>query len=175
VIVDPLSFPVLAGAALSQAFGFLFGRLAHVLDSRDEKTEDETEQLEVPPVVSGELGLVTAAPAVVEAHLPEIQELVGTISVYDRNPDRLDGQDAALRAALARSRSLLEQIYGKHITFDGEQRPVSGVRVEQRMKVVTSEVTGVMGNRIRSADVTQDVDEVRPGGSIIGVHGDDVG
>lgn len=174
MIVDPLSFPVLAGAALSQAFGFLFGRLAHVLDSRDEDT-NEPEQLEVPPVVSGELGLVTAARAVVEAHLPEIQELVGTLSVYDRKPERLDGQDAAARAALARARSLLEQIYGQRITFNGEQRPASGVRVEQRMKVVTSEVTAVTGSRIRSADVTQDINEVRPGGSIIGVHGDDIG
>jgi hypothetical protein len=173
--VDPLSFPVLAGAALSQAFGFLFGRLAHLLDSRVERTQDEPEQIDVPPVISGELGPLTTESAVVEAHLSEIQELVGTLSVYERKPERLDGQDAAVRADLARARTLLEQIYGKRITFHGEQRPASGVRVEQRLKVVTSDVTGVAGNRVRSADVTQEVDEVRPGGSIIGVHGDDIG
>jgi hypothetical protein len=31
-VPDPLGFPVLAGSAITQAFGFLYGRLAALLD-----------------------------------------------------------------------------------------------------------------------------------------------
>ncbi|WIX82873.1 hypothetical protein QRX50_19905 [Amycolatopsis carbonis] len=174
-MVDPLSFPVLAGAALNQAFNFLFGRLAHTLDSRDDHDQEDVEQIAVPAVVRGELGPVTATSAVVEARLPEIQELVGTLSVYERKPERLDGTDAAVRADLARARELLEQIYGKRITFHGEERPGTGARVEQRIEVLANEAIGIRASRVRSADVTQVVGQVRTGGSIIGIDGDDIG
>lgn len=172
--MDPLSFPVLAGAALSQAFGFLFGRLAHLLDSRGEK-QDAEEAVETPEVLVGDLGKLTARNDVIEAHLADIEELVGRLSVYERKPERLNGNDITLRDSLAHARALLEQVYGQHITFRGEERPASGVHVEQTLETVAGRLTGVKAGRVRQARVRQEVTDVSESGSVVGIDADDVG
>jgi len=172
--MDPLSFPVLAGAALSQAFGFLFGRLAHLLDSRGQKSVEE-EAIETPPVLTGQLKPLIPRPEAVEEHLSEIQELVGKLFIYDRSPERLDGQDDTLREDLARARVLLEQIYGQRFTFAGEKRPPTGVYVEQKLDTVSGRAVGVRGGKVRQAQVRQEAREVRKGSSIVGVDADEVG
>ena len=173
-LVDPLSFPELAGAALSQAFAFLFGRLSRVLDNRG-KAAEEPERVETPEVMQGRLDPLAARPNVVEENLAELRELAGTLGVYERNPERLDGHDDNLRKDLARLRALLEKVYGQRITFRGETREATGVVVEQRMDAVAGEVTGVRGGRVSQARVSQDIKRVGRDSSVIGVHADDVG
>lgn len=172
--MDPLSFPVLAGAALNQAFGFLFGRLAQLLDHRS-KQRYEPEAVETPSVLTGRLDPLVPHKDAVAAHLAELQELASVLGVYERHPDRLNSDDTALRRNLSRLRNLLEEIYGQHITFCGELREPSGVVVEQRMSSVSGDVTGVRGHRVRAVHVRQNVDQVLDGSSVIGVQGDDIG
>jgi hypothetical protein len=131
--------------------------------------------VEVPSVLAGRLGPLVPHEGMVGAHLTELQQLAGILSVYERHPKCLDPHDTALRKHLGRLRDLLEEIYGQHITFQGEPREPSGVLVEQRMGSVSGEVTGARGQRVRRVHVRQDVDQVLDGSSIVGVQGDDIG
>ncbi|MEU8109494.1 hypothetical protein AB0C18_37910 [Nonomuraea muscovyensis] len=171
--MDPLSFPVLAGAALGQAFGFLFGRLAHLLDNRGKDLPPEpVENLDV---LEGALKPLQADFELVEQHIEELETLSGALGVYERNPDRLHAEDQQLLRRLGRLRVLLEEIYGQHITFKGERRSPSGADVIQRMTRAEGDVIGVDGVRIRSARVSQDIDVGEPGSRIVGIQGEEIG
>jgi hypothetical protein len=172
--MDPLSFPVLAGAALNQAFGFLFGRLTHLLNRRNEQ-RSEHEVAETPPVLEGQLGPLVPHEETVAAHLPELRTLAAILGVYEQYPERLDSHNTTLRQHLSRLRNLLEEIYGQHITFRGEPREPSGVLVEQRMDLVSGDVTGVRGQRVRRVHVRQELNQVLDGSSVVGLQGDDIG
>ncbi|MGW2152280.1 hypothetical protein [Nonomuraea sp. NPDC001699] len=171
--MDPLSFPVLAGAALGQAFGFLFGRLAHLLDNRGKKSTPEI--VEGVSVLEGELKPLQADSELIEQHIEELETLSGALGVYERNPDRLRPEDQQLLQRLGKLRALLEQIYGQSITFHGERRSPSGADVKQRMKRAAGDVVGVDGSRIRSARVSQDIDLSEPGSRIVGIQGEEIG
>jgi hypothetical protein len=174
--MDPLSFPALATAAFGQAFGFLFGRLAHLLDRRERaKGDPDDDAVEAPDALEGHLNPLVPDNALVEQYIEELERLSGALGVYHRNPDRLDPQDGALRTRLGRLRELLEIIYGQHITFHGEAREPSGVAVEQRVDTVSGAVTGVRGRQVSRARVAQDVRHVDDGGWVIGVQADEIG
>jgi hypothetical protein len=174
--MDPLSFPALTGAALSQAFGFLFGRLAHLLDRREEQTSEiEIESAEIPAAIEGRLEPLTANGALVGQHLEELEALCGALSVYDRRPDRIRTEDTRLREQLGRLRALLEQIYGQRISFRGEDRQPSGVKVIQRMDVSSGDILGINGRRVRHANVSQEVKNVDQGSTVTGIQADDIG
>ncbi|WP_157099561.1 hypothetical protein [Microbispora sp. ATCC PTA-5024] len=172
--MDPLSFPVLAGAALNQAFGFLFGRLAHLLDNRGNKSS-EPEQVETPEVVEGNLEPVQTDVEALEKYINELEALSGALGVYQRNPERIRSEDQNLLSRLGRLRQLLEVIYNQRITFQGELRSSTGASVRQHMQTAAGEVTGVDGKRVRRADVVQDINRSEQGSKIIGIKGEDIG
>ncbi|KAA9160683.1 hypothetical protein FPZ12_016155 [Amycolatopsis acidicola] len=172
-MVDPLSFPALAGAALNQAFNFLFGRLASLLDKRG-RGEQREDEVDCPAVLREEFTSLKPRADLVEGALPQLRELMGMLSTYDRNPDQLDIGDGELRSALGRLRTMLEQIYDQPLTFDGEAGR-SEIHAELKAKTVSGEMVGMDAKRVRRGTVDVDVEQVRRGGSVIGVRADEIG
>jgi hypothetical protein len=173
LVVDPLSFPALAGAALNQAFNFLFGRLASLLDKRG-RGEQREDEIDSPPVLLEELTSLAPRDDLVERALPQLRELMGVLSTYDRNPDQLDVDDRELRSALGQLRTLLEQIYDRPLTFDGEGSR-SEIHAEMKAKTVSGEMVGIDAKRVRRGTVDVDVEQVSQGSSVIGIRADEIG
>jgi hypothetical protein len=167
--VDFLNFPDLTTDVLGQAFGFLFGRLSHILDRRSGATVDD--HVGVPAALDGAWRPVPPDEGVIEAELPRLRELAGALGSYERYPERLTIDDAGLRADLSRLRALLERVYGQHITFQGEDRAPTGTRVVQRMGTVAGQVIGIDGGTVSGANVNQHIDDVQKDGTVIGVRG----
>ncbi|MFI9552769.1 hypothetical protein [Nonomuraea endophytica] len=172
--MDPLSFPMLAGAALSQAFAFLFGRLAHVLDNRKNPSV-EAEQIDMPEVLEGDLQPLQANAEIIDDNILQLQALSGKLSTYERNSDRVVATDEELLEDLGELRYLLEQIYGQQITFAGEDRASSGVRVNMHLGTLAGDARGIEADVVRNAQVSQTADQVTEGARIIGVKGKRVG
>jgi hypothetical protein len=178
--VDIFNFPDLTTDVLSGAFAFLLGRLGRALDSHHDggNTDLSVESAaEVDPqrVLQGEWQPVDPDAQAVEAQLSQLRELAGALGSYERHPERVSTDDAALLEELSRLRTVLETVYGQHITFRGESRPATGTRVTQHLETVSGDVVGIEAGRVGSADVIQRAADVREGGSMIGVRADEVG
>ncbi|GGT71569.1 hypothetical protein GCM10010207_82120 [Streptomyces atratus] len=137
---DALRFPVLAASALTQAIGFLLRRAEVVLDRRAGRAgPSEPQQAEqVPSAVAGDPGdALDFDPAKVTAEQAErLETLTEALGLYAERGSSIDGQDERLRKALGRLRSCLEEVYGRQITFVGEERPASGRRIVSRVEDV---------------------------------------
>ncbi|WP_165985776.1 hypothetical protein [Streptomyces sp. YIM 98790] len=178
---DPLSM-VVVGAALPAAFGFLFQHLHRVIDRRAARRAEEAqaggeepeEPIPVPACVAGDPGLTEPDPERVERNAAELERLSGALSVYERRPERLTSGDERLLRELGTLRDLLEEIYGRRITFRGEQRPASGAEVDQRLRDIQGRVKGVvLPGDARPPDryvVRQDVERTGPDSEVIAVE-----
>ncbi|GAA3043312.1 hypothetical protein GCM10010464_04300 [Pseudonocardia yunnanensis] len=173
--MDILNFPELGGEALMEAFKFMLDRLGHALDRRGAKVADDETAVDSPAVLEGEWRPIAPRPEAIEAELGRLRELAGALSVYERNPDRIDPGDSDLRALLGELRHSLELVYGQHITFQGENRARTGVAVEQSVDIVTGRVTGIAGKQVKSGHVIQGSGHVQEGGWLIGIQADTVG
>jgi hypothetical protein len=171
--VDPLSFPVLAGSALTQAFGFLYGRLAAVLDRRAKRAELEAADADA-HVVS-ETGEKSDGLVVDDVELERRQEqmimLSEALAVYRDHPERLDGRDEQLRLHLASLHEALEAVYGVPLDLFGEPTSRPGLRVEQRVTDLASDMIGLDAEEVggaAQAHVIQTSETVRPGAKVVG-------
>jgi len=165
-----LDLAALTGPAFAQTVGFLYGRLANVLDRR---RQSQTEVIATPAVLEGELGPLVISEPVVEHHRAELEGLLERIGVAQANLRSVNRRDDGLATDLERLRDLLEQIYGQHITLSGEDRPSSGVRVDQRARTVRGQMVGLDADEATTnarVDVTQNIGEVSSSGSVIGAR-----
>jgi hypothetical protein len=149
-VPDPLGFPVLAGSAITQAFGFLYGRLAALLDRRAAGADEAALDHELPPGLVGRL-----APLEVDQHAlarlrTTLESLDDALGVYKDNPSLLNAEDERLRRSLGRLRNALEAVYHQRFTFEGEQRSPTSVKVEQWTDEVAGELTGLTADDITS-------------------------
>lgn len=171
IISDEFSFPALATSALTQAFAFLYGRLAAVLDRRSSQDKKEQEANE-PRVISINLeSLEVDKSTLTKERIELLSTLDDTLGVYQDNPDLISPENARLLRVLARLRAELEVVYGRHFTFEGEDRPASGVVVEQRIDNVSGDMVGVEADSIQGnaqARVTQVSKKLEDGSTIIG-------
>ncbi|MEV4722740.1 hypothetical protein [Micromonospora humida] len=157
---------------MPQAFAFLFDRLSHLLDHWNDK-KNQSETPEAPAALQGELGTLVVNEPIFLRHQAELQNLAGALGSYVRNPERLSTEDKALVIQLGRLRGLLEEVYGRALSFDGEtDRPETGTRVEQRVDSVTGTVLGVDGVQDGPTHVVQQAKTVEAGGWLIGVRSD---
>lgn len=172
IVSDPLGFPTLAASAITQAFGFLYGRLAMLLDRHDARRDKEdhpdheNRKKEARIVISG-----PADETVLEELRPSLQTLADILKVYDKNPEMLDGEDGMLRHHLGCLRAALEAIYHQRIAFAGEEARSSGVDIEQDAEDVSGELIGLIGREVsRSAQVgvSQRLKKVHKGGKAVG-------
>lgn len=162
---DVLTFPALAASALTQAFGFLYRRAEILLDRRAGRSSGRTPEPEaVPAVVTGDPGPAQAADAAVTPErLERLESLLEVLGVYDEHQGLVRPEDERLRRNLGRLRALLEEIYGRRITFEGEDRPRSGTRIVQDLGQVHGSAQALKAQRIgpgATVEVQQKADVV---------------
>jgi hypothetical protein len=144
--MDPLTFPMLVGTALTEAVKFLFDRAGAVLDRRSGRVP-----LEEPEEVEGRSGPYTVHPSELSAaRIERITEARGALQVYLARPALLQGGDPELRQLLGGLRLDLEEIYGRQLPFgDEEERPARpGVSVTQRTDHLAGHQVGVRAQGI---------------------------
>jgi len=178
---DPLAFPVLAGAVLTQGFGFLYSQLEVLLErwraQREGRQVPVVEVAEVPAVMVGQLAPLQINDGLLADKAEELSLLQSLLAQYVGRAE-VDGQDPQLRILLGRLRVTLERIYGQRLTFQGEDRPATGVRIVQRVDDVQGELFGLdvrsLDERAR-AEVSQTVTTVHRDGRVIGARFDTLG
>lgn len=168
---DEFSFPALATSALTQAFTFLYGRLAAVLDRRTSQAQKEKEANASQAISINLESLEINKSTLTKERMDLLNALDDTLGVYQDNPDLINPENERLLRGLARLRAELEAVYGRHFTFEGEDRPASGVIVDQRIDNVSGDIVGVEADEIQGnaqARVNQVSKNVEDGAKIIG-------
>ncbi|MFE1797679.1 hypothetical protein ACFW9L_16100 [Streptomyces sp. NPDC059517] len=172
-MTDFAALSAVIGAGLTPTLAFLYQRLERLLNHGD--TPEPAPQ--APAELTGTLVLPLQADAsLLAAHRRDLEGLRDALHVYYRGDAPVAPTDDSLLRSLGRLRGLLEDIYGQHLTFQGEQRPVSGSVVRQRTERVTGEQIGMDAEEITGdAHVDQDVGTVERGGSNIGMRARRIG
>jgi chromosome segregation ATPase len=173
-VSDDLSFPLLAGSALTQAFGFLYGRLAALLDRRAGRVEaDHVDADGLSPLLANQLAPLQVDEEALTQHAQQLQSLSEVLRVYRDHPELLDGQDERLRRNLARLREALEAVYGQCLTFRDEQRQRSALSIQQRVEEVSGEMVGLDADEVAGpahAEITQASQTAKSGSKIVGAR-----
>ncbi|MGW7313650.1 hypothetical protein [Streptomyces sp. NPDC054865] len=117
-------------------------------------------------------------PAKVTADQAErLEMLTEVLALYAGQGSSVDGQDERLRKALGRLRASLEEVYGRHISFEGEDRPTSGRRIVSRADDVHGVSRALKARRVSSGasfDVEHTAKTVHPGAEMTSVEVDDL-
>ncbi|MFJ4652125.1 hypothetical protein ACIP5Y_12745 [Nocardia sp. NPDC088792] len=165
--MDPIAFPVLAGALLNEAIRFLFNRANAVLDRRAGRMPvEEPEQIAGQPHPL----LVHAEALADDDRIERVAQARDVLEQYLADPDRAREGDEDLRQVLAALKRDLEAIYGQEFVF-AEQRPGPTVDVSQNVDSIADTVTGVKATRVggqAKVHVDQKSTRVESGGSMTG-------
>ncbi|MFF5213352.1 hypothetical protein [Streptosporangium sp. NPDC000396] len=160
---------------VTSAFDFLFRRAETLIDRRASKGADKDENVADTSILEGTLQPLKVDERALERYGDELMRLYGGLSTYSRERSRITTEDEALRERLGELRVILEHIYGQRITFKGENRPLSGSRVDQDVETAEGPMVGIDAKRIHgSADVVQRVGRVTETGSVTGIKAEDL-
>jgi hypothetical protein len=133
--VDPFSVAALGGAALVQGIGFLYSQAGELLRRRRDRKQSPAAAAEPMAIPSADAekqplaGQLTAGPVdeqALDQHASQLAKLWGLLAPYATGLAEVDPADRQLVEQAEAARALIEQIYGQHITFTGEQRPATG-------------------------------------------------
>jgi hypothetical protein len=177
-VLDPLGFPVLASSAITQAFGFLYGRLASLLDRRSAAPDESVLDYEQPSGLIGHLAPLEIDQDALVRLRTVLESLDDALGIYKDNPGLLNAEDERLRRNLGRLRGVLEAVYHQRFTFEGEERPSTGVKVEQWVDEVVGELTGLTAEDITSGargEVKQVSKKISRDGRVIGAKIKNIG
>lgn len=168
-MTDPAAITLIA-SALPAAVTFFFQRVERLIGSRGAEPEAN---VSFPEGLAGSPRLPLQPDGErLRDRRRELELLRAALSHYASGAVPARPGDQQLLQTLDRSREALEDIYGQHLTFEGEDRPVSGASVRQKLKTVSGEVTGMDVEEILGeASVVQDVETVEPGANLIGMKG----
>jgi len=160
----------LISSTLPAVLTFGLQRLDRLLGSRGAEPEDD---VAAPDALVGTLQLpLQPHEDRLQARRGELELLQDALANYASGDVPARTSDRALLRNLARLRGALEDIYGQHLTFEGEDRPASGPFVHQKVTTVSGETTGMdVEEIVANARVTQDVETVDAGGKLIGMKG----
>lgn len=168
--MDPLAFPVLAGALFTEAVRFLFDRASAVLDRRAGRVP-----VEEPEQVSGQAQpLLIRLPALTDERVDRITGAQGALRVYLSRPELLQGDDTELRELLGHLRWDLEEVYGCRLPFGDEKeadRP--GIGVLQRTESLRGKQVGVRTTGVTErgrARVDQEARTIEETGEQVGIE-----
>ncbi|WP_326766119.1 hypothetical protein OG978_17430 [Streptomyces sp. NBC_01591] len=169
--MDPLAFPVLAGAVLTEAVKFLFDRASAVLDRRAGRVP-----VEEPERVAGLPDtLQVRAAELTDARMERISQAQGAVRVYLSRPDLLQGDDEGLRELLGQLRRDLEEAYGRGLPFGDEQRPRLGAEVSQHADEISGQQVGIRAQGLTDkgrARVVQTAKTITESGEQVGLQFD---
>ncbi|MFF3672328.1 hypothetical protein [Microtetraspora malaysiensis] len=168
-MVDPLSFPVLAGAALTGAITFLYGRLGAVLDRRAGGIASEE-----PEILEGHTEpLQIRSEALTADRVQRLERAAGTLSVYRDHPELAEADIEKLRPTLGQLRQDLAEIYGTQFLFGDEQSDRPGINVMQITEDLYGKQRGVRARQLTDSvqlSVDQRTKTVHPGGELTGIE-----
>ncbi len=162
-MVDPLSMTALSAAVLTQGIGFLYGQVTELLRRRRERKEAAAASpIEVPPaagsegLLAGELAAGPVDEQALEKHADQLAKLRGLLLPYGERDLPIDPANAQLVEQASALRALLEEVYGQHITFRGEQRPDAGTALGSRTGDVGQYAHQVIASGERAVAVGRD-------------------
>ncbi|MFJ4980810.1 hypothetical protein ACIP6X_36815 [Streptomyces coeruleorubidus] len=172
--MEPFSLAMVAASALPQVFGFIFDRLGVALDRR---TQSQVDDPACPVLATPPSPLHLQPEQLTEERTRRMEGAARELAVYQRNPDLIQPEDDVLIRTLSQVRDDLEVVYGQRFTFIGEQRPKSGVRINQEMDEVEQDA---VARALKARNVTDkaavDIDQrakvVRRGGTLTGLEVD---
>ncbi|MHB6903996.1 hypothetical protein [Streptomyces sp. DB-54] len=170
---DPVEIAVIS-SALPATLTFLFQRVERLLSSRGAEPEGD---VAAPDALVGSLHLpLQPHEDRLQAGQSELELLRDALVHYASGEVPARASDQPLLRNLTRLRGALENIYGQHLTFEGEDRPASGPVVHQKLTTLTGEATGMDADAISgNARVIQDVETVDAGAKLIGMKGRRIG
>ncbi|MGY4986499.1 hypothetical protein [Streptomyces nigrescens] len=170
---DPVEIAVIS-AALPATLTFLFQRVERLLSSCGAEPEGD---VTAPDALVGSLQLpLQPHEDRLRAGRRELELLRDALANYASGQVPTCTSDQPLLRNLTRLRGALEDIYGQHLTFEGEDRPASGPFVHQKLTTLTGEATGMDADAISgNARVVQDVGTVDAGAKLIGMKGRRIG
>ncbi|MEU2390425.1 hypothetical protein [Streptomyces sp. NPDC007369] len=180
---DPLNLTVL-GAGLPAAFTYLFQHLDRLVERRRARRRSTEAELpaelpiELPACLDGDPGELTPDPAVMDELGERLDALYGRLAFYSLDPGRLDPEDPQLADELGELRSLLEAVYRTRLTFRGEPREATGVRVDVKAIDIQGKVGGVVvQGQMPDVELDSKVHAERVGdkGQVIGIEIDTTG
>jgi len=133
-----LSLAAVSATTLTEGIKFLYGQAAELLKRRRERADQREQKLpplqaETPSqVLDGRLDPGSVDEGIVDDYAQDLAELRrrlmdyvdGVVGVTPDNKELLSSVDAL--------RGILELVYGQHITFVGEQRPMTGTAFNVR-------------------------------------------
>ncbi|MFG3398929.1 hypothetical protein [Streptomyces parvus] len=175
---DPLGLAIL-GAGLPAAFTYLFGHLDRLVARRRAGSFDTEAELpavrpiEPPDCLAGDPGELTPDPALLDELGEQLQSVYGRLAFYSLDPARIDPASEQLAAEMGELRTLLETVYRTRLTFRGESREPTGVRVDVRAVDIQGKVGGaVVRGQMPDATLDAKVDAARVGkdGRVIGIE-----
>jgi hypothetical protein len=183
-VIDPVSLAALE-PVLGPTIGFLYGQVGELLRRRRDRRAQAaagaaepdpaaTEPVEVPSageavqVLAGDLVVGPVDEQVLDRHAEQLARLRGLLAPYAEGDLIVDPGDEGLLEQVEAVRRLLEQIYRQHVTFRGEQRPVTGTpipgRVEEEVGLYASEV---IASGERAVAVGRDAHHVSTGDQLL--------
>lgn len=164
IVVDPLSLAALSAAVLTQGIGFLYGQVAELLRRRrDQRESGAVEPVPIPPpgeagrVLEGELPAGPVDEQALDRHADQLIGLWRLLGPHAEGLASVDPHNRDLLEQVEALRSLLEQIYRQHITFQGERRPATGTPIQVETGGVGEYAAQVIASGERAVAVGRDL------------------
>lgn len=178
-----LSAAAIGAAALTEGIKFLYGQAGDILKrwrerknkAAQEANQPETINLTLPKsVFEGNLTNAAIHFEMVQQSEEQLRQLRRDLTDYVDEIDEVNEIDTHLLEKVDALRNLLEIIYQQHITFKGENRPVSGAPVvvgRVDVKEIAGRATGVEAEVVTGGNVKGEVkaDRIERDGNATGV------
>lgn len=184
---DPITLSAagIGAVALTEGVKFLYAQAGEILkrwmtrkdaENTADKSSDPEEFIIVTPppgVFDREMSRLPIHFAAVRDRESQLRALYRELSEYVSGIVPVNAGNDSLLESVDKLRTILEDVSGQHITFNGEQRPVTGTSVLGivRASVVAGEATGVDIEGQVMGDVKGGVETgtVEKGGKAVGV------
>jgi hypothetical protein len=184
-VTEPVSLAVLSAVALTEGIKFLYGQAGELLRRRSERKEAQAkgegdplgEPLAAPSreLLAGDPGPLVADPVVLDGLAGELARLRTVLEPYALGHRPVSAGHAGLLDRVDALRRGLEAVYGRRLSFAGEDREPSGTRIDgvAEAQTVRGYVAGVSVEDVSGvAEVkgTARVGDVEEGGRVFGAE-----
>lgn len=168
-MVDPLSFPALAGAAIAATITFIYNRIGAVLDRRAGRVAPD-----LPDAIEGSSeALIVHTDALTEEHVETLERSAGKLSVYLDHPELIREDDEKLREILEKLKGILELAYDRKFVSDDEEGGGPKLQVTMRSDEVSGVQRGIKAKSVTgstSITVDQSGKRIAEGGEMTGIE-----
>lgn len=182
---DPVSVSLasVGALALTEGVKFFYSQAAEILKwwrekrrpQADEQAAKMSKQVEVvpPPQISGGAFSAKVNPVAVERFEGDLQGLLAELADYGIGEKSVDKSDIALLERVDGLRRVLEAIYGRRISFQGEPGREAGASLSSELEIekVAGYVAAIRAKEIRGGTVNAKlrVGEVGAGAEAVGI------